>query len=448
MDDNKFDDIIKNKLEDFGPQEFDPAALASLHHRMGALSMNTPWYQHYRNEIFAAAGVVLIALLLLWGQWQIGSRQLSLLQNEIYELRAGNTAIMDLQKEIQRLKNQVPDTVTSIEIHEQDPGQYNAILTQLNQLRREFESTKPIDHKGKVFLGADKDLPEDMIDLLILEGYAQKEGNNVYLVNNKKLPYLAHREPSNHYIPDNKILFFERPAPSIKESASSVADKTNNTNLSVRTIRDLERHYRNGIEVRVGPTLEIYQGYYSGKSTANIGAGLLADLILSPSMSLETGLKYFRRNYETIDQEDLAELNLPTSADGLGSLKSVDINYWMLELPINLKYRYPLNMETNVLIHGGYSTSLYLKEKLEYGYDLDNGADNNMTVFTNEEVNQAKLYTGTLNLGLGISHQFENKKTLETSIYYQYSLGQQGVEQASPNFFGVRGVYWIGKKGV
>ena len=171
---------------------------------------------------------------------------------------------------------------------------------------------------------------------------------------------------------------------------------------------------------------------------------LLADLIFSPSLSLETGIKYFHRSYETDDLEDIEELKLPIITDGLGPLKNVD--HWMLEVPMNLKYRYPINLETHWLVNAGYSTNIYLKEHFEYGYDLEEDGGSNLTVSTTESIDQTKIHKGSLNLGLGISHQFENKKTLETSIYYQHSLGKQGVEQVSPNFFGVRGVYWLGKK--
>lgn len=45
---------------------------------------------------------------------------------------------------------------------------------------------------------------------------------------------------------------------------------------------------------------------------------------------------------------------------------------------------------------------------------------------------------------MGFVYQLKNKKILETSIFYQYSLGDLGYEGIkNPSFLGIRGVYWF-----
>jgi hypothetical protein len=50
---------------------------------------------------------------------------------------------------------------------------------------------------------------------------------------------------------------------------------------------------------------------------------------------------------------------------------------------------------------------------------------------------------GMLNVSLGVSNLLKNKKILETSIFYQYSLGGLGEEKNHVRLLGVRGVYWF-----
>jgi len=52
MDDRRFDDIVKGKVENYQPEAFDPAALADLHHRMAAIPVQLPWYSNYRTGIW------------------------------------------------------------------------------------------------------------------------------------------------------------------------------------------------------------------------------------------------------------------------------------------------------------------------------------------------------------------------------------------------------------
>jgi len=212
--------------------------------------------------------------------------------------------------------------------------------------------------------------------------------------------------------------------------------------LSARTIRDLEKHYRNGIGIRVGPSIEVSHGFYdAGNSRADLLFGLLGDFIVSPSLSIETGVKYTHRFYEITDASELPNVELPGVDTGLGPVVGADVDTWMAEFPINLKYRYPLSMKTHLLAGIGYSSILYTKQVFEYSYELT--GDPSAQINTSHKIKQSTLYPGMLNFSLGVSKELRNKKILETSLYYQHGLSKLGAENAQANFLGVRGTYWF-----
>jgi hypothetical protein len=77
--------------------------------------------------------------------------------------------------------------------------------------------------------------------------------------------------------------------------------------LSVATIRDIEKHYKKGVGIRIGPLVESSLGLYDvGKGNASANIGFMSDFILSPSLSTEVGFKYSKRYYEIDRSSDFA----------------------------------------------------------------------------------------------------------------------------------------------
>jgi len=210
-------------------------------------------------------------------------------------------------------------------------------------------------------------------------------------------------------------------------------------NLSTKAIRDIKKHYHKGLSIQVAPVFSLSKGFYNpGNGRFDLSVGLLGDFITSPSISLETGILYTQRHYSI--SSDLAQRNvLPGIDESLGELSNVDIDSWIYEMPVNIKYRYPISMKANWIAGLGYSTYLYTKQLIEYDYQYNQSASLN-SAYT---INRAKVYSGTLNLMLGFNSELKNKKILETSIYYQQGLGKMGIEETIPTFVGLRGAYWF-----
>ena len=220
------------------------------------------------------------------------------------------------------------------------------------------------------------------------------------------------------------------------------------TSFSAKTARELEKHYRHGIGIRLGPTLELSKGFYRhGAGKIDVTGGLLGDFILSPSLSLETGAKFIHRIYEISDDElPSASSTLPDINEDLEPLTSAEIDSWIIEVPLNLKYRYPLSTTTHGLVGLGYSSQIYTKQSLEYSYKLDGVASGSGYITEPHIFSDIKRYAGTFNISLGLSKRLKNNKTLETSFYYQHGSGESGVEKMKSNFVGIRSAYWFNIK--
>ena len=62
MDDQRFDDIIKNKVGDYTDPTFDDVAIGGLHQKLAAYQV-VPWYAQYKSAALVAATLALFTLI-------------------------------------------------------------------------------------------------------------------------------------------------------------------------------------------------------------------------------------------------------------------------------------------------------------------------------------------------------------------------------------------------
>jgi hypothetical protein len=415
MDDNQFDDIVKRKVGEYEEPGFDPAALSDLHYRMAA-SDAVPWYFRYRSELLVGTGLAICTLIILWNQWSLSNKQSLQWRDDLTSPKEQQEQIFRLQNEINYLKTIQPDTIRVIEYKEQNSTLYTVLLNRIANLQADLENYRN----------------RSLQDMVV--GSDSLESDNV-------LTRVAGANPS-----DNSSRLVPRQTDG--KSARAQWDKQNNDievkqrSLSVKSLRDIEDHYQKGIGIRVGPTVEMSKGVYSqGKGHFDIAGGLLGDFILSPSISIETGGKYVHRVYSISDQADLANKTFPQVEGGLGPPKNVDIDSWILEVPVNLKYRYPLSLKTHWLTGIGYSSMLFTRQILEYDYTLS--GNSSASIYSAFKKDKPELYSGAINFSLGLSNETKRKNIIETSVYYQHGLGNIGAEATQRSFIGVRSVYWF-----
>jgi hypothetical protein len=416
MDDSRFDDIIKNRVGEYEEQRFDPAALAAMHHQMASL-IRVPWYEQYRTEIIVGVGVVVCALLIIWSQWMISSRlenqQLRLLQNQAEQLNK-------LHHELNDLKSIKPDTVRITRIEERPSVVYDVMIKWLASLESQVASYQA--QSGHMVNGDGEDNVPALIDFT--PSYATP---------------LYERVLFNRVIPRELTQESERATPRFDYEKMKA-----NRQLSVKTIRDIEKHYQKGVGIRIGPVLESSKGFYqAGNSHINLNVGVVGDFIVSPALSIETGIKYSKRYYEIDGQDELSKSRLPGTDESIGRLESAEIDSWFLEVPLNVKYRYPLSLKTHWITSIGFSSLIYSRQIFEYNYVYDNGSNQNLTIASQHESNQIRSSSGLMNISIGLSRQLRKTKTMEAALYYQHGLGNMGLERTNVNHIGVRGTYWF-----
>lgn len=412
MDDNRFDDIIKGKLGEFEDASFDPSALAALHHRM-ASQTDLPWHVRYRSELTAAVAGSIVILFILWGQWYFTGLRTRKLEGELSRIQVQNEKLDDLLLELRNSKSNSADTIRIIEFRERDSYLYARLEQQIAELKKILS-----DSLSKVYAS-------NSLEVVPYSTAAHDQEMLRRLLDKPFTPFLIKG------IDLVKVDSFTQVTPNVDQTSK---------NLSAKEIIKKE-NYRKGIGFRLGPTLEVSQGYYrAGNGEINISYGILCDFILSPSLSFETGAKYTHRFY-SVSETELSKINLEASNQNIGDVKLAEIDSWILEVPLNVKYRFPLSMKTSFLTRFGYSPMIYTGQTIEYSYEYDPA--NNLFVKDSHKLNGFHLYPGALNISLGMSRQLKNKKIVEAGLFYQLGLSKMGVEKNKQNFLGARAVYWF-----
>jgi hypothetical protein len=449
MDDNRFDDIIKNKIGEYESPEFDPTALAGFHYRM-ASQYSAPWYVRYRSEMLVVAASITIALLMLWGQWKISNYNNGILHNEIVDLQNQNKELAAMQDKINSFKP-LRDTVRIVEFRNSNEQLYYSMMAQLQDLKRQVAKNANgsqlglASNKQLLFLGREEEIPFDVLLSLKNKYDVLRDGDYLFIVMDEEI--MAKAEP---YLKRRKGVEFNYVRPEYEfviDSTIHIEDnfitrvKSKPVQISVKQLRDLEKHYKKGIGIEVGPAVEVYRAFHKpGTSSNGIGGGVIANFITSPTLSFETGVLFNTLFYD-INVGDLSLETLPEPESGLGELEKAEFTSWLIAIPINLKYRYRLNQKSHFMLGAGVSPMVYTKQTIDYYYSFDTGTDDFVKVESSNSIDGPNGFLGTANLSLGISKLLRNNKRFETSLFYKRTLDKIGAEQVKADFFGLRGAY-------
>ena len=155
--------------------------------------------------------------------------------------------------------------------------------------------------------------------------------------------------------------------------------------LSRKTIRELDKHHRRGVGIRLGPELELIQTDFDlGNGNFHPGYGVTGEIRFSPYWALETGVQFQNRQYDFNVQNAQDVSNYPGYDPTLGDINEIAVETWVLRVPINLKYYYPVRENYQLYIGAGYSPNLYFTQNFNYEYS--NTINNqNAAVILNEE---------------------------------------------------------------
>ncbi len=434
MDDSKFDNIIKNKIGEYEDRGFDPAALSALHHQLAAVRI-LPWHTRYTTELLVGLGMLLITLTLLWGQWYWGNREVKLMEDELIALRMENSELRKLKSEIGVSDNVKPDTIRIIEVRPQLSPLYASLANRIYQL----ESARPkVLNKTMMYLGAVQDIPAEILSVLEKAGLviSGNEGG-VYLtsVKGQMLNEISGEKLVTEPFPAPYLVFTEEASEPTKK-----LEKSKPIKVSLKTIKELENHYQTGVGFKLGPTMSLTSlNYKTGSGSPFVGVGGLAEMVFSPALALETGFRYMSLRSKI--RQDFDQIRLSHFDGTLGELQKIEIDTRAIEIPINLKYRYPLSMNTHLIVGTGYAGLVFLHQDVEYKYAL--ASEQAASIIADNRENNLKVYPGTVNFSLGVDQQLLNKKSIEASLFYQKGIGNKGIEQNNADIFGIKGTYWF-----
>lgn len=410
MDDHQLDDSVKRKVAQFEGEDYDPAAFSALRFRVE--SANLPFHVRYRTELTIGSALALVTLIILTSQWLIADASTEALHNK---MKDQENQIAKLQQEIQHLKNISPDTIYII-AKDKNVYRYQYLLNRIATL--ESEMLEALENKSH-------------ISMLETEYALGDPEQNIALRN---------MNASLSVAPIRRVTRLLNRKSMKAEPRKSKTSERAEPQLSTKTMRDIEKHYHPGIGIKVGPTFEFSNANIKGgQGNLNTSVGILADLILSPSLSLESGIKYGHRDY-TYDQSEVKNINLPATDQTLGDLKKAEIDSWLIEVPIALKYRYPFTLKTQGLASIGYSSFVFREQAFDYSYEYANNND----IFINavHESKALKFYPGSFNISLGLSRQIKDQR-LEASVGFQKGIQPIGLEKTRADFFNVRTVFWF-----
>ena len=443
MDEGKFDDKIREKLGEYSAPGFDPNALAALHQKMAGKNPLS-WYQKYKLQTVASLLTMIISLVIIGSQWYLNTKSTTLLEKENAALRDQVSTLNQVKDELERLKSEKPDTTRIVQIDRSR----NFLKPDFNAVAGKFRSFRgreiTLSANGFLNLGRLQELPVEILEILIQEGYSLKEENGKVFIkltnsNRTALPQVTSINPDYELFRYNFNVAFSND----ENETNPVEEK--NVTIQGKLLRELESHYQRGVGIKVGPTGEVVRlNNLVGEDAGFVSVGLLADFFLSPQWSMETGVKYSERSATVEGTQELKRVVLPHLDEETGSLHKLEVDSKTIEIPFYLKYHYQISPGFNLIGGAGASGLLFIHQDFEYSYHIpESNGNKDFSVIADHELKKWTFYPATVNLLAGINKQFDNNKTLEVSLFYQKGIRNTGKERMKADLFGVRAAYWF-----
>ncbi|MTI21037.1 hypothetical protein E1176_08395 [Fulvivirga sp. RKSG066] len=493
MDDKRFDDLIKGKLEGYESEAFDPSALADLRLRLAG-SQALPWYVLYRTELLVAAAVVIICLFngglfYLFTQQSVPTGQYSsttgqstkdqlttpaaitdtiyiadtssqkaitALSKELKKLMrlnqlAANQMIVankqrfNYQNELASLEAQMASLTRQLEVvKDRDTIYTSQLRKELVELKEQFNSVSTvagsmINHA--LFMGESENLDPQLLRKLRDRNLIVEEDGNAYLVANDKVVPFFYKEKES-----GESLLILLPIDYDEEQLTAKLNDKLITNdapdrLPVKLQREIEKHYRKGVGIKIGPSLGMNRPFFEqGQGDFNIGHGINADFILSPSLSLTTGINYAQIKNE-VEGNTLNEVIKPRFDPNKGELVSMELETEYFEIPLSLKYRHPVG-DLNLFGSLGASAVIYTSQVYDYGQEFNDG-DNLLAVSSGANFNPKPSPFAFIDVSVGVTKNIKKQNSLEFSLTYQKGIDEMGVSEMLTDVFGVKTAYWF-----
>lgn len=437
MDDSSFDNLIKKKMENYESSVFNPDTFSQLQTRLAA-GLTVPWYIKYRTVSLVAATLILFTLFNIY--WV--SPKLNLNEKEQTVVLHQSTKVIDSLNSIIRELGKTPGKIYII-----DPENINSVEKRESMggsITHKFQFDDTTQNSNlKLFLGSEVDLPREVFNKLKKWNMIALDGDEAWLV-------ISYKEPEdyrvNKRVDDPALLRLQKPISpveiTIKLEPSSVHSKSNHE-ISGKMRNSIEKHYFSGIGINLAPHVDLLSGNFTiGSGSLFPRIGLVADWVMSPHFSIETGADYATPKFTV--NNNFQRLTLPNVDNQIGSLQSAELGVRTVSLPVNFKFRRWLTAKNQLVYRIGYTPYFSFRHQYIYHYSLPNQTpESDLTITTMEQIDEKIFYGSTLTASVGITRALRDNKKLEASLFFERSLGNMGAEKVGIKLFGIRAAYWF-----
>ncbi len=442
MDDHKFDKLIKDKVEHYQYHQVDEGALADMRSRLSGLNRpSNPFVWSSIGKYAASIALVSFINFIIFWYWHKQHDEsllskIELLSNEKNELNAAlnnNSVTTEYRVDTVYVYNNQPSRNTNGS--DNNPEVVNQNYAKV--LANREGSVNPITGEAR--------LSDALSDFL-------KKNNLVLVKKADAFNQTASNEPQylNHIPIDlSEMKQFVNinivGVPSTNQIAEVHHEKKKN--LPPSLLNDIEKQKMHGIGWHIGPSTQIFRTIPKiGEGKAGIAIGLIAEMVLSPSLRIESGFSYQKQKYEVNAPYDDAFYNdFPSVDTSIGELNHTLSTSEILAMPVHIKYMIPTARDKKLFVSTGLSTFYFISREFNYRYNYDIGLPDSESFTVNIEANK-KLDAGTFDLGtldfvLGFEKQLKNKSYFTLATFYNHGLSNLDLENNNLSVFGLKSSY-------
>jgi len=433
MDEQSFDNFIKDKLDHYEDPLADESAFADFRSLLTARDAKS-WSRFSTAIIIASATLfTVVNIFVAWHKVSVNKAHAD------HVLSMQNSRLDSLSSIIMELRHSLAERSSSPDM---DVNRRNTHSDNMD-----IHRTRIVEHLNHgLFLDTTDNINSEGLTALLRQKMVVIKGNRIFL-NKEKIfnhPYgtivsqVRELSPVELQGPEQPVAI---DSPLSKKSLSSHADHK----TSAKFQNALEKHYFKGLGISVGAHVDGAMGFFrfgDGQFTPRVG--LAANWIISPRLSIETSVDYATAKYTLRNNYD--QLPLTTYDTDYGNPTSVVSTTRLLSAPVGIKYRQWLSEKNQFFIKAGYSPYFSIGSQYEtsytiimhHGYD----ADDTRTISQLQRMAGSRFYGGTGSLTVGLTRNVFAKNKLDIGFFYERSLGTVGIEKNNLQLIGLRTAFW------
>jgi hypothetical protein len=447
MDEQSFDRYVKNKLDEYESPGYDASAFESLHGRLAHYPQQA-WYRSGRRAITYATLAIIFTLIngymfLQWAPQRVLPSAAPLATRDSLDARMNSLflEVRQLHSEIDRLHQE------NLIITEQAKAMQQRLDKDAIVRAEKWHAYAKPGFADTIrlhfYAGENEPQDEPLLDALLRRNIVTAVDGKLYLnttAGHGRMVSSTIQFPDISTSSSAAQIQKARIPPPVKQE--TVAERAISASMRNR----LEKHYQRGIGIFVAPHADLMAGLLSvGHGIAIPRAGISADWIISPSLSIETSIDYVPLKYK-VDPHQLQRYATPGN-DYLGALNGVTITTPLISMPVGIRYRRWISYRDQVFIKGSFAPYLAISSRYERRYSLENSGgdkDDKPTISQSEKVELRKYYGGTLSASVGMMRKInKNNNRLELSAFYERSVGKLSVDNSQLQLAGIRSAYWF-----